>query len=640
MENNNISPNIHTNSTNSKKDRKKKYRFNDSLGKYKKENPNLVKKRKKVDLSLKNEGTDISNISSQINEKNNILNYNQIGRLELCQKYRNKTSTSIPKYHVLKASTPKRDFNFQKRNLHLNSKNINNTTYNKKIDDFNNAFEFETRNTISHFQTPFFTITNRNYSNYSKPNIKYNISIDRSNYILDNAKLKQISNLDNRLNKHDTESSQINKEINELRNINKKLYIENNNILMKFKALKKESDITNDALNDLNIKNKKIRELSDEFKKLKLIMPSFAFFSNIIAWIDMIFLKEKEDENINLYSKINYFENSLKNNNNLKENFQEEFEYSEDNSKNINNNNELNNIINNLNKQINILNQKNKDLLSENQKIMQMSNEKIIKDNNKKYENIVNKLKMDIKNKNNIISQIQNQNNVAEKKINSLITQNNELKKKSNENDNLILRLIQEKNDLKEQMTQERNDINRFQSFKESKTSILERNQGLKDDLDKKIAEIDDLKKKNKKLEDDNNLLNSENINLKEKITSYINTNNNLNQKIIQLQNELNSLSKPQYTNNDCDMEQNDNNSKNNQQIIMLQSENDSLRDKLISYISLEKNNNNKIAKLLEANKLLDAENIELKNDVKKLQENIKNLENEYHNSVLQLKSN
>ena len=87
-------------------------------------------------------------------------------------------------------------------------------------------------------------------------------------------------------------------------------------------------------------------------------------------------------------------------------------------------------------------------------------------------------------------------------------------------------------------------------------------------------------------------------------------------------------------------MEQNDNNSKNNQQIIMLQSENDSLRDKLISYISLEKNNNNKIAKLLEANKLLDAENIELKNDVKKLQENIKNLENEYHNSIMQLKSN
>ena len=54
----------------------------------------------------------------------------------------------------------------------------------------------------------------------------------------------------------------------------------------------------------------------------------------------------------------------------------------------------------------------------------------------------------------------------------------------------------------------------------------------------------------------------------------------------------------------------------------------------------MEKNNNNKIAKLLEANKLLDAENIELKNDVKKLQENIKNLENEYHNSIMQLKSN
>ena len=637
MENNNISPNIHTNSTNSKKDIKKKYRYNDSLGKYKKENPNLVKKRKKVDLSLKNEGADISNISSQINEKNNILNYNQIGRLELCQKYRNKTSTSIPKYHVLKASTPKRDFNFQKRNLHLNSKNINNTTYNKKIDDFNNAFEFETRNTISHFQTPFFTITNRNYSNYSKPNIEYNISKDRSNYILDNAKLKQISNLDNILNKHDTESSQINKEINELRNINKKLYIENNNILMKFKALKKESDITNDALNDLNIKNKKIRELSDEFKKLKIIMPSFAFFSNIIAWIDMIFLKEKENENIN------YFENIFKNNNNLKENFQEEFEYNVDNSENINNNNELNNIINNLNKQINILKQKNKDLLSEKQKIMQMSNEKInkiIKDNNKGHENIVNKLKMEIKNKNNIISQIQNQNSDAEKKIKSLNTLNNELQKKLSEKDNLISALIQEKNELKEQMMQERNNIKSSQSFKESKTSILENNKILKDELDKKIAEIDALKKKNHKLEDDNNLLNSENINLKEKITSYINTNNDLNQKIIQLQKELNSLPKPQYTNDNYDMEQNDNNSKNNQQIIMLQSENDSLRDKLISYISLEKNNNNKIAKLLEANKLLDAENIELKNDVKKLQENIKNLENEYHNSIMQLKSN
>ena len=637
MENNNISPNIHTNSTNSKKDIKKKYRYNDSLGKYKKENPNLVKKRKKVDLSLKNEGADISNISSQINEKNNILNYNQIGRLELCQKYRNKTSTSIPKYHVLKASTPKRDFNFQKRNLHLNSNTVNNTTYNKKIDDFNNAFEFGTRNTISHFQTPFFTITNRNYSNYSKPNIEYNISKDRSNYILDNAKLKQISNLDNILNKHDTESSQINKEINELRNINKKLYIENNNILMKFKALKKESDITNDALNDLNIKNKKIRELSDEFKKLKLIMPSFAFFSNIIAWIDMIFLKEKENENIN------YFENIFKNNNNLKENFQEEFEYNVDNSENINNNNELNNIINNLNKQINILKQKNQDLLSEKQKIMQMSNEKInkiIKDNNKGHENIVNKLKMEIKNKNNIISQIQNQNSDAEKKIKSLNTLNNELQKKLSEKDNLISALIQEKNELKEQMMQERNNIKSSQSFKESKTSILENNKSLKDELDKKIAEIDALKKKNHKLEDDNNLLNSENINLKEKITSYINTNNDLNQKIIQLQKELNSLPKPQYTNDNYDMEQNDNNSKNNQQIIMLQSENDSLRDKLISYISLEKNNNNKIAKLLEANKLLDAENIELKNDVKKLQENIKNLENEYHNSVMQLKSN
>ena len=287
MENNNIRQNIHTNS----KREKKKYRYNDSLRKYKKENPNLVKKQKILmthenteDLPLKDVGKDISNISSQINENNNLLNYNKFRRHELYQKYRNKTSRSMPKYHFLKASTPRRDFNFRKKNLYLNSNNFNKTTYYKTTDDFNNAYEFETKNKISHIQRPSFTITNRNYSNYRIPKIEYNLTMNRSNYIIDNEKYKELNNLNNILNKHNKElrqeSSQMNKEINELRNINQKLYIENKNALIKLEKIKKELDIKNDALNELNIKNKKIRELSEELKKLKN------------------FLKEKENENI------------------------------------------------------------------------------------------------------------------------------------------------------------------------------------------------------------------------------------------------------------------------------------------------------------------------------------------------------
>ena len=666
--NNNIRQNIHINQ---KRDLKKKYRYNDSIGKYKKDNPNLIKKQyilsnkeENDDLPFKHIESGITNISSQIKKNDNLLQRYKDQRNYLNKKYKTKSSLSVPKYHLLSSNTPRRDYRKNKYFNHLDSHLLNKTTYNNQREDLGDLSDIERKNNKLILNSrPSFKKNLRYYSNnrfervqtYENLNSNtterrndnyfdnYNLTMNRTNYIGESAKVKELSTLNNILIKHNKkyiqDSRQMTKEINELRIKYQNLKNENKNLLINLSKLKNELENKKDSINEINLKNNQIKQLNEELIRLRNI-------------IDV-----KENENINLKNQIMIYNNSNKNKNNYNNN--DEFaEYNEENEQeDINNNDELRNEINNLYQQINILKQKNQNLLAEKQKNFQMNKErmnKIILDN-KKYENMISNLQNELeKYKKNFIYQQQEQEqfintmNNNEKQINSINAQNIQLNNRITQLETIIQKkdevnekLIQEKNELNKKIINLNNEYNMLKSnsLKVSNINLVEDNKNLKDNLDKKSIEIDDLKKKLNIYEVNNQELNEEKINLNEKLLSLVNINNDLNQKYNQINNELNLLKQEKLNINDNDNNKdiNDINNKNDQKIIALTNENDELRNKLINYINSEQNNNNKIKIILEEKNSLNQENSELKKELIKLQNNIKEMENENYNNALQL---
>jgi hypothetical protein len=97
---------------------KKTYRYNDSLKKYKKTMTNLAQKSKNLIQSKNSYETDLpyskiglNKISTEFKERGTPSYSNMIRKHDWIKNKR--VNLSAPRYHILKAYTPKRDYNLR-----------------------------------------------------------------------------------------------------------------------------------------------------------------------------------------------------------------------------------------------------------------------------------------------------------------------------------------------------------------------------------------------------------------------------------------------------------------------------------------------------------------------------------------------
>ena len=233
-----------------RKQLKKKYRYNDSLSKYKKKMPINTIQKEKIDLNqnekeltLRNLNSGLTDLSSKINEKETSSNY-----LKYKNDYnsRKRYSFSAPKYHILKPSTPKIKYNLREnKNININTpKTLNDSTYNKTTDnlsyytDIDNKYNDYIRPKHRNFSRPnyrsilstndFGTYTNRKSGNL---NDRLNLTMHNITNIVESSKNKELITLNNILQRQNKELRQNTREmrykINELLNNIKLIRIEN-----------------------------------------------------------------------------------------------------------------------------------------------------------------------------------------------------------------------------------------------------------------------------------------------------------------------------------------------------------------------------------------------------------------------------
>ena len=219
---------------------KKNYRYNDSLSKYKKAKQKIESNQNKMDASLKNLNSGITEISTDNNEKEKKSNYLPIKKYDWTS--RTRISLSAPKYHFLKPSTPKRDYNLKKKNQYINTpKTLNNSSYYKTSENFSQYTDTDISNRYNDLIPP-------KARDFSKPNYrsilstefnsntirKTGVNNDFNNYTLingDGSKNKELITLNNILQKQNKELRQKTREmrykINELLNNIKLIRMDN-----------------------------------------------------------------------------------------------------------------------------------------------------------------------------------------------------------------------------------------------------------------------------------------------------------------------------------------------------------------------------------------------------------------------------
>ena len=279
---------------------KKRLRANDSLNKYKKKNPNIIKKQNiesntnHEDIPTQRLRTQLTEISLNEKERENpFQNYEQRDHLK-------KPSLNEIKYQLHQARTPRRDYR-RKHNLFINSlsNRFNNTTYLKTTEDYNNKYETDTERKSNIRELIRDKIRNRYYSrpNFHRLNQKYNINdierrndylngttriINRSNYVRDNnIKMKEIITLNNILNKQNNEMKLKIKETtiklnefitkqNKLISENQYIKKENKNLLMNLSLVQNElNNLKNMTYNEIESKTITINELNNELNQIK-----------------------------------------------------------------------------------------------------------------------------------------------------------------------------------------------------------------------------------------------------------------------------------------------------------------------------------------------------------------------------------
>ena len=243
---------------------KKNYRYNDSLSKYKKTIPNLVQKPKvdsnptqnlnqnKFNEALTNLKAGLQDIPTEY--KDNELPSNNLTMKRYDWARNKRVSLSAPKYHFLKSSTPKRDYNLRRKNIYINAPNIlNDSNYLKTTDDFTDANERERKNKMSDILSSSFRTT---FRTKSRPNFRplyntndFNITTHTRSGVLndinngptinggkigDSSKNKELIALNNILQKQNKELRQRTREmrykINDLLNNIKLIRMDNQRI--------------------------------------------------------------------------------------------------------------------------------------------------------------------------------------------------------------------------------------------------------------------------------------------------------------------------------------------------------------------------------------------------------------------------
>jgi hypothetical protein len=260
---------------------KKKYRYNDSLGKYKNKYQNLIHKPKnetnqnKFEDALTNLKSGLAENSQEVEVKEKIREHMPVRKHNLINTH--KLSISVPKYHILRPSTPKRDYNLIKRKVLLNTpKTLNNSSYFKTSDNFAPFTETDISNKYN-------STMRHKYRNFSRPNFRplltttdFNLSSKYNiNNIGDSSRNKELITLNNILVKQNKELRQKTREmrykINDLLNNvkivridNQKVSNEKKKLLMQIQNLENQLDNNKSmSLNELESKsnlitNKKI----------------------------------------------------------------------------------------------------------------------------------------------------------------------------------------------------------------------------------------------------------------------------------------------------------------------------------------------------------------------------------------------
>ena len=669
-------------------ERKLKVRGNDSIGKYKKNfaQKHLDSNINKVEIPLKKLNSGLTDISAQINKPELQINNNiPIKRYDWTN--RERISRSAPKYHILKPTTPRRDYNILKRkNLKYPNtpKALNNSSYYKTAENFSHLDSEENNNYISlipkrslYYGRPSFKsiISTNELDNNNKTTGRLGIYNKGHNYTNTSINNKEFFTLNNILLKQNKELRLKNREnrykINELLNNikvsrmdNQRLINEKNSLLMNIDSLEKEIELNkNMSFNELESKNNTITELNEEIIKLKTALDEKL---NEIMILKNNIKNHIKNQNTDI-NRDNTINSLLRQNNELKI----ENEYLKKEKENISNKNEIMNnnlLINNNNikannEKINYLIKENQEnqkykkeylgLKKENEKLKNylyhIQNQKVSFDKlQKEYQKNVNDLehqKEELSNENNELKkkmkeyekniQLLNENinnydveNQMVNKNNTLLAQNEEIK---NENENLKLQLSQNNNDnlviindLKKEIEEKTNEINNYQEKIKELESVLNLQKNKDEDISKNYL---DVKQEKEQLQLKVSQLENMNHNNQQQIIQLKNINNKLNSQI----NSYNAMISSQMS------QPNNQNKEYEQQIIMLKKKNDELQKNLIGSLNSETNYNNKINKILQEKNNLLKESVELKNEINNLKDNINELENENHKNILKL---
>ena len=667
---------------------KKITRYKDSLSKYKNTIPKLIQKHNIIPTQEQSESKiNLKNLREELMEDTAEIGKNEVPSIfSSTTSYERRTnprhSLSAPRYHILKATSPKR--NYLRR-----EKNINHHTpislYRScvKNDDFNG--KRNRNNKISDIlSSSFRTRTNsrsrgraifqNNYNEMTLNPKRSSIPIDGINNLLTKSYAgKSIKGLEK-----STQNNILQKQNQELRQKVREMRFKINDLLNEIKSLRIDNQRAENDKQKLYIKILDLTTLLD--KKENLIIR---LSNNMKNYSEEI---EYDDNNIN-----EGYYNKGKNIYNKTQKYNDGNNFGDDNDLRRLNKDEIINEINNLREKIENLNNQKKSIERKN-KMMNFNlfenNEKIaklIKENNnfrimnQKLENESQKMKnyyMTLLNDQKILFEIQQkeyQNNLNDLglKLDVLKEENDALKNEidnvsinnlptnQNKNDNenmnnqFVEQLIKENNILKAQLKEKDQELNNnnFNEGNNYENNFIEINY-LKNDLEEKNNRIISIQEKvknlftqmnsfknevfmknNSQLEQKINQINFKVINLENenlKKQKKILDLNNLNNKLsMQINNANNDNCQQAFNNNDINY-----NEEIEEQITLLGRENEELQEQLMNN---EKNNNSKIIQiLLEKNNLIK-ENSNLKVEIISLQNKINEYKNENNNNVLNL---
>ena len=669
---------------------KKITRYKDSLSKYKNTIPKLIQKHNIIPTQEQSESKiNLKNLREELMEDTAEIGKNEVPSIfSSTTSYERRTnprhSLSAPRYHILKATSPKR--NYLRR-----EKNINHHTpislYRScvKNDDFNG--KRNRNNKISDIlSSSFRTRTNsrsrgraifqNNYNEMTLNPKRSSIPIDGINNLLTKSYAgKSIKGLEK-----STQNNILQKQNQELRQKVREMRFKINDLLNEIKSLRIDNQRAENDKQKLYIKILDLTTLLD--KKENLIIR---LSNNMKNYSEEI---EYDDNNIN-----EGYYNKGKNIYNKTQKYNDGNNFGDDNDLRRLNKDEIINEINNLREKIENLNNQKKSIERKN-KMMNINlfenNEKIaklIKENNnfrimnQKLKNESQKIKnyyMTLLNDQKILFEIQQkeyQNNLNDLglKLDVLKEENDALKneidnvsinnlptnqnKRDNENMNnqFLEQLIKENNMLKAQLKEKDQELNNnnFNEGNNYENNFKEINY-LKNDLEEKNNRIISIQEKVKNLftqmnsfKNNNEVFMKNNTQLEQKINQLNFKVNNLEnenlkkqKKILDLNNLNNKLSMQinNANNDNCQQAFNNNdinyNEEIEEQITLLERKNEELQEQLKNN---EKNNNIKINQiLLEKNNLIK-ENSNLKEEIITLQNKINESKNENNNNVLNL---